>query len=1415
MRKINKIFSVITLTILAIILAVGCEKKTTPKTTKKDNTTAKVTTNKKTTSNSTTRNNTSTKETKKSYSISLEGEISGVTCSITALESSEGTATYVPVDITEKQEEGKAIFVSVTNLSNKNVKLTATIGTTVKEVTIKANTTGGFHTPTDCLTLTADLNLKLEELEEVTKSRVTLSNDSEVIFSFYYYVGGAKFSCNSSTEISNGTVIYPSVTSTFDFDIMVAYYVDGKIMQKMKVDAGSSQAQTAEFTPFEVTDDVFFDYTIFQSCKLEFNSKVEGANFVVTNKSTDELVTTSGLYFDSLTEFEFGLVNNSGNKVIVNIYQYDEDVAGLALIGSLVIEDEEFTYPQIVAIYDDLKLEIVDYVEYDVTYETAPDGITIAFNNINPITHHGENLEEGAYPAGTIIYASVLNNTDKKIEVRVVDSNDTTNVITTFEVDAHDYGYADDVFMLLCDITVNIIFDEPALPSYTLKNTNSYSDVTINAYYFTEDDTTLVTITPTTEIPYGASILIEGNNASTNTIVKMYLMVGEEVISDAILGVGDDSYGQIKLDSIESDIEINIEFYQEVETYSVYVSDSCIYLGIKLYTKNGEDYTEIENTNCILKGKEIYVRVVNTSENPYIVAAYFEGGEVMLSGVALPTQETLIGSFVLTRKAYVSVGDYSEVTITYETIEGVTINCYDTNNNTINSGDKVFTNKLLTFEVVNGKETDVIFSFAMAGLSYGFKVEANSTSKFGPQAIPADFSLTVEEYVEYNVSITNNFPSKVSVTLVTVTEEGMVNLKNGDKIAKNAPVMLYIENSEETSILILTIKNGSDTVYSNVLGPTYGEEADAIAIKGDFSITITLADTPTGFIVEDQTNEDVDVVITIGENDDDFDSEEEYEEGTLINLYISNNTDDNYIIYILNANEQNIKDPIIVAADGLGITSFTLTCDAYITCEIVEEDEGPFVVNYNYDIENFTVKLYPDDGDEEVAFGSEIEKGSEVYIRILNELDYDYTITVLNTNTDEVIESLDGYANSGDWFSFILNCDCYITVEINYEDDEMYSISVNKQVNVDVSVYYLDEDDEEYEVDFDEYYEAYTSITVYVNNTTENPIIVEILDEYSLVIDDLVIYEGDNDSLTFGLESDVTIYIGEYSEEEDELYINIYNNADDENITCVVRDENDHDVTEMNIAKIDTLSATITNNLDCDIIVVIEDASMGVLLESIVKANNNKTLDFGHDSDIYINIYKYMNAKITVQGDFEDFTWEINDDFEDTYEDGDTFHYYDDDLYFDGINSSSEKAFKVTIYDSENESIGSQTYYYAPEGDTYRDGVWFFVRSDVLIVIEEIEPEEFTLTISTDLDVRVLRGSISLNDGDTIYGGEGLYVDFNNDTDQDINVIGLSGEDMIFTFTCEAGEFNFYSYEGVSSDIIIITATGSVFPVGD
>ncbi len=1227
MKKVYKLFSVITLAICTVFLIVGCGKKTTKdtKTTKKDNTTnvttAKKTTSKKTTSKSTTKNNETTKETKNSYSISVENEISGVTCSVSTLASNGGTATYVPVDITEKQEEGKAIFVTVTNYSSKSVKLTATIGTTVKEATIRAGESGGFQSPYDCLTLTGDLNLKIETIDEVvTKSRITLDNDSEVIFSFYYYVGGTKYTCNSSTELANGTMIYPSVTSTLDFDIVAAYAIDGNLIQKLELSAGSLESQKAEFTPFEVTGNVNFDYVIDEECKLEFSSEVEDAYFVITNKTTDEEVTVSGFYYDILTEFEFGLANKSGKKIIVNAYQYETEEDDMVLITSFPIEDESFTYPKLFILTSDVRLEIVEYAEYEVSYDTLPDSdIVLNFSYIDFSTYSSKELEAGTYPKGTIIYAAVYNKTDRKILVRVVDKDNDTSIITSFNVAAYDHMYADDYFALSCDIRVNIVFDEPVIPSYTLTIDNDYSDVIIDAYYFV-DDVTPTLITSTTQIPYGSSILITGKNFLTDSTIKMSLLIADEVANYTIINAGYDNEGQLTLTSIESDIKVLIEIGEEVTTYSIEDENEITGLDIELYYEDGDEYIKIIRTNCILENSVIYVKAINSTDNDYVVLVNTDGGNSIISGAVAANEEVFIGSFTLKEDSHYEAIEYSEVTVTYESTEDVTITCYDQNNIKVLSGAKVFKGRILYFDIENKTNNKVSVIVKMLGYDLGFIVDANSSETAGPLNVPSDITITIDEYVEYNVSITNSFAPNVNIMFMIITPDGSTQLKDGDKVAKNATAMLFIRNQTD-KILMLTITNGSETLYNGTLEQFYGDESP-IAIKGDFSITITEAIVPLdSFIIANNMIDGLDLEITVdGEN---HNLEDAIEEGAVVSITITNNTEDSYIIFVLDEDDNNIVSSKIVEPNDTITFEFEIDCDVYLENETDDVTNKYTITN---SVSEFSVEITIGD-DEDFDPDAEYEEGTLINLYLNNETEVAYMFYVLDEDDNNVIEPRVIKPEDGPWIQFNIYSNVYITCE-EYVEEGPYKVWCDVLV-VDFSInLYVDEE----AISFGDDIESGTAVEVDITNDTEYVYWVYVL--RSLDDELLVSHECAASSTDFFIfEITCNCYI-EFEVEELEEGPYSIEISDDTNSTVnvyyITEDDEEIEIDlEEKYADDTSIKVYVTNNNDYLVRVYVVDSYDYTLTEAIIDPDYTSHIEFTLGSDVIIYLEEYIEEYYT------------------------------------------------------------------------------------------------------------------------------------------------------------------------------------------
>lgn len=1389
MKKLYKIFSVITVAILSALLIVGCSKKTT---TKDDKTTKVTTTNKTNTNNSSkttarfTTNNPTTKETIKSYSISVEGATNEVTCSVTTLEFNDGTATYVPVDLTKTYAEGTKIFVSVTNYSSKKVKLTATIGTTVKEKEINAGASGGFTQVGDALDLTGNLNLKIEEIGEATQSyTVKLCNDSEVKFSFYYYVGSTKMTCNSSSTVYEGTTIYPSVTSTYDFDIVAYSLSSNEYLEKINISSGSEQQQSATFAPIVVSNDVYLDYVEDVVCALSYSSSVEGASFTILNKTTNTEVTTSGAYYPVLTEFELGLTNTSDKKLLVNVYTYDEYIDDMALMGSIPVEGTSYTFPYTVAIQGDMTIEIVEYAEYTVTLpDPSDDGITCNFMYYDVTIDGSKTLVSGTYPKNTAIYGTIFNRSTNKIIVKVVDANNPLNVINSISVKANDYEYIDDPIYLTCDINITITIVKPVSERYKLTINNDYSDVTIKAYYF-EDSVTPVEITSSTFIPKGASILVEGTNNSTTSKYKMTLYANSVEKGSAILDYGTDNEGQITFGQISSNLVLEVSAYEEVETYEVDIYNTYSNLDIELFYKDSNnEYVKITDLENIEKGTIVYVKLTSTGD-AYIAGVFTEADVPLLSGVVQAGSSTFIGSFEIKENVGIETAEYSEVTITYTSIDGVTIRALDQNNNTIASGSSVFMGIIICFEIVNSTDNKVTINFEIGEMSFGFAVDANATKTTEYTAVPSDCTLSVTEYVEYTVTVNlNGFDSDITYSLVVVTAEGYDYLQSGDNITKNSPLLVMFTEFPNDPILMLTLKNGETIVYNNVI-TAYDYEENVIFVNGNVTITVSRAMMPGDtYTIENSIDiDDLDVTITVAGQP--YVEDEEIEEETTIVVSVENNTNSSFYIYAFDADtEDDVAETKIVNPKQTIAITFNISCNVFIGCEVID---SPNMFYINDTIDNDEIEIEIDVNGEECEDLDNILEGSIVSIYVYNGSTETYTVYVVNDYTDQVLTNC---------ITIAFGENCLLEFEIHIDAClvyELYSSTYTLINDIDV---------DELEVTITVNGEPLNSnkidrgavVDVYVtNNSTNYPYIISILDNEGVEYGTIDLNPGDDGQASFTMVCDLWIdyFEGEeilgdqYSVELDidttDLAFSIASDGEPINFGDLI-DEDAYVV------------ISVTNDSEYDYVIEIYDYLGDLVDEFIVYSEDSEDYDFNITSDITVCCYEYnedlphtISNQVDIDGIELSFATDEGEEI-----DIDLDIDYDTYVIVTVVNST-DTTYCVFAFD-DDEII---SFVGVDAGDSGEFG--FYVCSDTYIACMEGTNPYGSFSVDVEFEIEGIELIITVDGEESSFGQDIEYnsdvtIVISNNTEKAYDFYFAENGEIVRKVLVVAGDDNYYSF---------------------
>ena len=187
--------------------------------------------------------------------------------------------------------------------------------------------------------------------------------------------------------------------------------------------------------------------------------------------------------------------------------------------------------------------------------------------------------------------------------------------------------------------------------------------------------------------------------------------------------------------------------------------------------------------------------------------------------------------------------EYSEVSITFATIEGVDVKVSDLsdpfNEVELESGAKVFKYAKVLPYIKNNTDKPVILTITMEGQSMGLTIPAGEEFESKIGFIEFDSDLLVEEYVEYNASIDLGEYSLTPYIMALTDADEPVYINNGDKIAKNTLVMVMIMNQDDKTLNI-EIKVGTTIIYSGELDEQFMLD-DAITINGDLSIIVSEA----------------------------------------------------------------------------------------------------------------------------------------------------------------------------------------------------------------------------------------------------------------------------------------------------------------------------------------------------------------------------------------------------------------------------------------------------------------------------------------------------------------------------------------------------------------------------------------------
>ena len=905
----------------------------------------------------------------------------------------------------------------------------------------------------------------------------------------------------------------------------------------------------------------------------------------------------------------------------------------------------------------------------------------------------------------------------------------------------------------------------------------------------------------------------------------------------AILDYGTDNEGQITFGQISSNLVLEVSAYEEIETYEAEIFNTYGDLDIELFYKDSNnEYVKITDLENIEKGTIVYVKLTSTG-NAYMAGVFTEADIPLLSGVVQAGSSTFIGSFEIKENVGIETAEYSEVTITYTSIDGVTIRALDQNNNTIASGSSVFMGIIICFEIVNSTDNKVTINFEIGEMSLGFAVDANATKTTEYTAIPSDCTLSVVEYVEYTVTVNlNGFDSDITYSLVTLTAEGYDYLQSGDTITKNSPLLVMFTEFPNDPILMLTLKNGETIVYNNVI-TAYDYEENVIFVNGNVTITVSQAMIPGDtYTIENSIDiDDLDVTITVAGQP--YVEDEEIEEETTIVVSVENNTNSSFYIYAFDATtEDYVAETKIVNPKQTIAITFNISCNVFIGCEVID---SPNMFYINDTIDNDEIEIEIDVNGEECEDLDNILEGSIVSIYVYNGSTETYTVYVVNDYTDQVLTNCTTISNGEN---------CLLEFEIHIDARLVYELYASSYNFIDL----IDATDLDVSITVDG--EPLTSNTInrgaavvvhITNNSKIYPRYISILDEDDNSFGNLNLDPGEDGQVSFTMNCDLWMDFYDGEPIIDAYTVSLFDDYEEFEIYLSIGDE-DVNFGDL-IDKDETVTVTVFNSTDysyrLSLYILGEDEEFAY---KIIASGIEGFISFSISDDVIVKLTEagddLGHFSLANYVDDEDVVLEII--VNDSEYDPDALIDEGTSIYVHADNNS-ELPIKVFICRYDNDEVID----FLEIDPGYGDYLYFNIDCDTYITFNYVEEELYFIEIENEVDADIEGTYVDIDeetynidyDESYAYGTELDFVITNNESfpiiacamieDEEVDYVivyendygnlsfELTGDVVIFIekYIEDVDDFylNIYNYNYVNAEYVVTDAEENSFYDGD
>ncbi len=514
------------------------------------------------------------------------------------------TKNNTTIKTTEKQNSSNNKTTNLTT-NKKTVSSTTTKKTTAKQTTTKLNSkTTLIDIPNDESSLSITIKYSEDGVIKTFNESTYIENDTPIDISFSY-IGDYLITITDGEIVNTYYLYYDDPTAFFGED---------------PIDINPKTFEINNYLP--KTELVKIEYRYLEVYDINYDRQV--SNVTMNFNGTDFSNSTIRMVKEE-KKVNVKINNNSGNKVLFEVYKYDEnDDPTIPLSSQIIDNNTTYEMPEFNMPTYDLYFVVTEYITYNIVF-----GDMLSSSDVNiSFKSSYDDIEQAittnsVVRKGTVLSYSITNSSSKKIIIKITDEW-ASNVLYSKVIDANSSFTAGETDCYTIEGNTRIYSDYYVLHDIELRNSFTglryYVTDSVDSYedfdHKIKEGTLMITIINESDVEVMATLYDSNDNALDFTVSSP------------------NDQGSIYIEEFNTDLYLNIVSYAEGVKFNLYVYDYSNN-GVKLdfydsYDQNVQypldyDFTWWQN---------VYLKSTNNTDKDYTIEMYDFKNELIYFGIA-------------------------------------------------------------------------------------------------------------------------------------------------------------------------------------------------------------------------------------------------------------------------------------------------------------------------------------------------------------------------------------------------------------------------------------------------------------------------------------------------------------------------------------------------------------------------------------------------------------------------------------------------------------------------------------------------------------------------------------------------------------------------------------------------------------